>query len=65
MRQRLLLVALLTLLAITLAVAKDEDPYLWLEEVEGKKALAWVEEQSAAATAELEAVPEFAELHEQ
>jgi len=39
------------------------DPYLWLEEVEGEKALAWVEERSAADTATLEAVPEFAEIH--
>jgi prolyl oligopeptidase len=65
MRQRLLVAVLITLLAVTFAVAKDEDPYLWLEEVEGEKALAWAKEQSAAAAAELEAVPEFAELHEQ
>ena len=25
----------------------DDDPYLWLEEVEGERALAWVEDQSA------------------
>ncbi|HEU4538344.1 MAG TPA: prolyl oligopeptidase family serine peptidase [Polyangiaceae bacterium] len=30
------------------------DPYLWLEEVQGTKALAWVNEQSAAARAKLE-----------
>ena len=65
MRQRLLVAILITLLAATFAVAKDEDPYLWLEEVEGEKALAWAKKQSAAAAAELEAVPEFAELHEQ
>jgi prolyl oligopeptidase len=65
MRQRLLVAILITLLASTVAVAQDEDPYLWLEEVEGEKALSWVKEQSAAAVAEIEAVPEFAELHEQ
>ena len=46
------------------AVAADEDPYLWLEEVEGKQALEWVKARSAEDTAEIEAVPEFAELHE-
>ncbi|MBE0564863.1 MAG: S9 family peptidase [Krumholzibacteria bacterium] len=45
------------------AAAKDEDPYLWLEEVDGKKALEWVKERSARDTAELEAVPEFAGIH--
>ena len=28
--------------------APDDDPYLWLEEVDGERALAWVETQSAA-----------------
>ena len=27
-------------------ISSDLDPYLWLEEVEGEKALAWVEEQN-------------------
>ncbi|MBI4918267.1 MAG: S9 family peptidase [Acidobacteria bacterium] len=42
----------------TLALA-DDDPFLWLEEVQGEKALAWVKEQNLKSTAELEAVPEF------
>jgi prolyl oligopeptidase len=58
----------ITTLAITLctlgAVADDhEDPYLWLEEIEGDRALAWVEARNAGDTATLEAVPEFAEIH--
>ena len=28
--------------------APDDDPYLWLEEIEGERALAWVEAQNAA-----------------
>src|SRR5215471_9664721 len=28
--------------------APDDDPYLWLEEIEGPPALAWVEAQNAA-----------------
>ena len=47
------------------ATADDnDDPYLWLEEVEDEKALKWVETRSAADTAELEAVPVFGEIHE-
>src|SRR5689334_17012113 len=31
--------------------APDDDPYLWLEEIDGKRALAWVEGQNAATLA--------------
>jgi len=65
MRQRLSVAVLIILFAASLSVAKDKDPYLWLEEVESEKALAWATEQSAATVAEFEAVPEFSELHEQ
>jgi prolyl oligopeptidase len=51
-------------LMATVGVAADDDPYLWLEEVENEKALAWAKEKSAADTAVIEAVPEFAEIHE-
>src|SRR5436190_21617671 len=37
----------------------DNDPYLWLEDVTGEKALAWVREQNALSTRELEAAPDF------
>lgn len=36
-----------------------DDPYLWLEEVQGDKALAWARERNAASQAVLEAVPVF------
>ena len=35
------------------------DPFLWLEDVTGEKALAWVRQQNALSTQELEASPEF------
>jgi hypothetical protein len=35
------------------------DPYLWLEDVTGEKPLAWVKEQNAVSTRELEASPNF------
>lgn len=37
------------------------DPYLWLEEVQGDKALAWVRERNAVSTALLQALPLFAD----
>ena len=64
MRHKYLSAILMALLIATVAVAADEDPYLWLEDVEGEKALEWVKARSAADTAEIEAVPEFAGLHE-
>ena len=62
MRPTTAVLSLLTLLLVLPAAAQD-DPYLWLEEVEGEKALAWAKERSAADTAELEAVPGFAAAH--
>jgi len=40
------------------APAEGEDPYLWLEDVVGDEALAWVRERNAESAAELE-TPEF------
>jgi prolyl oligopeptidase len=63
MRIKLSVVALITLFAATVCVAADDDPYLWMEEVENEKALSWAKERSDADTAVLEAVPEFGEIH--
>ena len=48
---------MLTLLALCFTAFADEpaDPFLWLEDVEGDKALAWVEERNAAAKEALDA----------
>lgn len=40
----------------------DDDPYRWLEEAHGERALAWVRERNAEARTELEARPGFADL---
>ncbi|MDX1579652.1 MAG: S9 family peptidase, partial [Gemmatimonadota bacterium] len=56
---------LLSILVAASVWAGDEDPYLWLEEVEAPKALAWAAERSEADTAVLEAVPEFEALHQE
>lgn len=42
------------------AATAPTDPFLWLEEVEGDDALAWVRERNAATAATLEATEEFA-----
>ena len=53
-------------LAVPVAIADDtdKDPYLWLEDVTGEKALAWVKEQNAKSIAELTKSPEFKALDE-
>jgi prolyl oligopeptidase len=42
-----------------------EDPYLWLEEVDGEKALTWVREQNERTARTLAADPRFEELYGQ
>lgn len=39
-----------------------DDPYQWLEEIEGARALAWVREHNARTEAELAATPQFRQL---
>ncbi len=43
------------------AVAND-DPYQWLEDVNGDKSIAWVREQNAKSEAELATTPQFRKL---
>lgn len=51
---------LAALLTCTLTMAQnDQDPYLWLEEVQGDKALAWVRERNALTEKRLLARPGF------
>ena len=42
--------------------ATADDPYLWLEEVEGERALGWVREQNERSLAALEAVPAYDDM---
>src|SRR5215469_6528110 len=42
----------------------SEDPFLWLEDVEGDAALAWVREQNARSLARLEADPRYQRLYD-
>src|SRR5205085_309053 len=43
----------------------QDDPYLWLEDVQGEKALSWVRERNAASQKELTARPEYAPIRAQ
>jgi prolyl oligopeptidase len=59
--------AILAAAAMTVAAtpaALQDDPWLWLEEVEGERALAWVRERNAEAKAALEDAPGFAALRD-
>src|SRR5688572_14076664 len=51
----------------TMTLAKDtsEDPYIWLEEKDSPRALAWVEAHNAVSTARLEADSRYAKLYEE
>jgi prolyl oligopeptidase len=56
--KRLLVGALLTV-SFPFAMAQPSDPYLWLEEIDGTRALAWVREQNARAEKQFAADPRF------
>ncbi len=54
-------------MAMTLAHAEPpatDDPWLWLEDVEGTKALDWVRAQNAVSQPQIESRPEFKAIHE-
>ncbi len=51
--------------ATTPTVTAAEDPYLWLEEVQGEKSLAWVRERNAASETLLRGRPEFEPIRSQ
>lgn len=56
---------LLTGSGIIGASAAENDPYLWLEEVEGEQALDWVRSQNERSLEELEADPRFSDLYQE
>ena len=58
--------ALLTVLfPAGLAWGDEPDPYLWLEDVEGTQALAWVEERNKESLSVLEKLPQYQRLFDQ
>jgi prolyl oligopeptidase len=57
------ILAALSLALAPMVHAQTEDPYLWLEDVAGDKALAWVKEQNARTQPLLESSPGFKQLN--
>jgi prolyl oligopeptidase len=53
------------IMMLATSAAADSDPYTWLEEITGQKAMAFVEAQNAVTAKELEGQPEFAEFKAQ
>ena len=53
---------ILLLAGASLLAAEPADPHLWLEDVEGERALAWVAAQNRASEARLTADPRFAAI---
>jgi prolyl oligopeptidase len=45
------------------AASSDEDPFRWLEDIRGEKAMAWVREQNARTTKVLEARPQYEAIY--
>lgn len=54
-----LLVILLTIVSCVHGPSSQKDEYLWLEDIEGKEALAWVEGQNHESQKQLTEVPRF------
>jgi len=64
MRKFFIISTCLLLVFTGFLLTAQEDPYLWLEEVEGEKALEWVKKQNNESVAVLEAVPGFKKVYE-
>ncbi|HOC41580.1 MAG TPA: prolyl oligopeptidase family serine peptidase [Thermoanaerobaculales bacterium] len=63
MRHLPLALLALAIVAIPAAAADPaDDPYLWLEEIDGERAMEWVAAQNARSAGVLEQVPEFAPI---
>ncbi|MFN7112414.1 MAG: prolyl oligopeptidase family serine peptidase [Brevundimonas sp.] len=47
------------------ATSEATDPYVWLEDVEGERAMAWVKDQNARSLGVLQGDPRYEPLHQQ
>ena len=63
MRKLLVMSAALVLTAGAAAAQTADDPFAWLEDVQGDKALAWAKEHNAKTLAVLEARPEYKPIY--
>ncbi|WP_375204081.1 prolyl oligopeptidase family serine peptidase [Hyphococcus sp.] len=62
---RLLKYAFILSVATTPPLYAQDDPYLWLEEIEGEKALAWVENENEKTLSDMTADPLYPVLYEE
>ena len=62
--RKLLILSALVIAAGAAKAEEPKDPFLWLEDVTGDKALSWVKERNATSTGELTKGPEFAALND-
>jgi prolyl oligopeptidase len=62
--KRRLAVAVVALLPVLALAADATDPYLWLEDILGDKAIAWVKEQNAKSLKELESVKVYKPIYD-
>ncbi len=63
-KKKIFFIFLISLFSFTFLMAQEEDPYLWLEEILGEKALEWVKLQNEESTSKLKAVPVFENIYE-
>ncbi|HPN71514.1 MAG TPA: prolyl oligopeptidase family serine peptidase [Saprospiraceae bacterium] len=59
-----LMIGFMLLNTAVMSIAQDNDPYIWLEEVESPKALAFAEEQSTKTLNVLMANPEYQKIYD-
>jgi len=62
--QRFILVAAVATSSVGLAHAASDDPYIWLEDAHGARAMAWVEAENARTVGVLEKDPRYAGLYQ-
>ena len=67
MERRIIILFLIVVVPGCVSVSppqEEMDPYLWLEDVEGEKALNWVKSRNDVSLAVLKAQPEYEETYE-
>jgi prolyl oligopeptidase len=65
MLQRAFVIAVCLLVGSVAVAAENEDPFAWLEEINGPRALEWVKAQNRRTTKELESVKVFKPIYAQ
>jgi len=63
-QQVLIMTSLLAIFPLSSFGEEIVDPYLWLEDVEGEKALEWVEARNSESLAILQSLPEYQSLYD-